>query len=162
MKIVTKNYSLQNGIRSYLVYLTDHNNNSLECYDIKGEEERISKENELSEKYSLGDEDLEYISLEEFKSQEDPTDSPLILVFYLDRGTFAQPELIKQYGDSVRMYLEDKGDNVRLFFMATDGEEKIVCINPVYIEDEKEFEKLDTLVRQVDEQFKGGVDSKVE
>ena len=44
MKIVTKNYSLQNGVRSYLVYLTDHNDNSLECYDIKGDKERISKE----------------------------------------------------------------------------------------------------------------------
>ena len=44
MKIVTKNYSLQNGVRSYLVYLTDHNDNSLECYDIKGDKERISKQ----------------------------------------------------------------------------------------------------------------------
>ena len=96
MKIVTKNYSITNGIRSYLVYLTDHNNNSLECYDIKGDKERIFKENELSEKYNLSDKDLEYISLEEFKSQEDPIDTPLILVFYLQRGTFAEPELIKQ------------------------------------------------------------------
>lgn len=157
MKIVTKNYSLQNGVRSYLVYLTDHNDNSLECYDIKGDKERISKENELSEKYNLGDEDLQYISLEEFKTQEDPTDTPLILVFYLDRGTFANPELIKQYGDNVRLYLEERGDNVRLFFMATDGEEKIVCINPLYIKDEGEFEKLNTLVHQLEEQFQVGV-----
>ena len=45
MKIVTKNYSLKNGKRSYLVYLTDHNNNSLECYDLVGEEDRINKLN---------------------------------------------------------------------------------------------------------------------
>jgi len=29
MKIVTKNYSLKNGKRSYLVYLKDENDNSL-------------------------------------------------------------------------------------------------------------------------------------
>ena len=47
MKIVTKNYSLKNGKRSYLVYLKDQNDNSLECYDIYGDEERLRKEEEL-------------------------------------------------------------------------------------------------------------------
>ena len=162
MKIVTKNYSLKNGERSYLVYLTDHNNNSLECYDVKGEEVRLSKENELSKKYEISDDNLTYISLEEFKSKEDPTESPLILVFYLDRPSFVEKELVKSYGENVKRYLEEQGDNVRLFFMPTDGEEKIVCINPLYIKDEDEFEKLNTLVHQLEEQFQVGVESKVE
>ena len=161
MKIVTKNYSLKNGERSYLVYLKDHNNKSLECYDVKGEE-RLTKENELSEKYEISDDNIEYTSLEEFKSQEDPTDSPLILVFYLDRPSFVEKELVKSYGENVKRYLEEQGDNVRLFFMPTDGEEKIVCINPLYIKDEDEFEKLNTLVHQLEEQFQVGVESKVE
>jgi len=161
MKIVTKNYSLKNGERSYLVYLKDHNNQSLECYDVKGEE-RLTKENELSEKYEISDDNIEYTSLEEFKSQEDPTDSPLILVFYLDRPSFVEKELVKSYGENVKRYLEEQGDNVRLFFMPTDGEEKIVCINPLYIKDEDEFEKLNTLVHQLEEQFQVGVESKVE
>jgi hypothetical protein len=162
MNIVTKNYSLTNGERTYLVYLTDHNNNSLECYDVKGEEERRSKENELSKKYEISDDNLTYISLEEFKSKEDPTESPLILVFYLDRPSFVEKELVKSYGENVKRYLEEQGDNVRLFFMPTDGEEKIVCINPLYIKDEDEFEKLNTLVHQLEEQFQVGVESKVE
>ena len=58
MKIVTKNYSLKNGERSYLVYLRDHNNKSLECYDVNGEE-RLTKENELSDKYEISDENIE-------------------------------------------------------------------------------------------------------
>ena len=161
MKIVTKNYSLKNGERSYLVYLKDHNNQSLECYDVKGEE-RLTKENELSEKYEISDDNIEYTSLEEFKSTEDPTDSPLILVFYLDRPSFVEKELVKSYGENVKRYLEEQGDNVRLFFMPTDGEEKIVCINPLYIKDEDEFEKLNTLVHQLEEQFQVGVESKVE
>ena len=99
------------------MYLTDHNNNSLECYDLVGEEDRINKENELSKKYEISDDNLDYISLEEFKSKEDPTDIPLILVFYLDRETFANGDLIKQYGENVKKYLEERGDNVRLFFL---------------------------------------------
>ena len=162
MKIVTKNYSLKDGKRSYLVYLTDHNNNSLECYDLVGEEDRINKENELSKKYEISDDNLDYISLEEFKSKEDPTDIPLILVFYLDRETFANGDLIKQYGENVKKYLEERGDNVRLFFMPTDIEkERIECINPIYIEDKREFEKLDDLVDQLESQFQVGNTTKV-
>lgn len=161
MKIVTKNYSLKNGKRSYLVYLTDHNNNSLECYDVCGEEDRLKKEEEISERFNLGDEDMEYVSLEDFKSQEDPTDNPLILVFYLDRGSFVNTELINAYGENVRKYLEEKGDNVRLFFIPTDGEEKINCINPVFIKDEDEFNKLNELVRSLEEQFQVNTESKV-
>ena len=162
MKIVTKNYSLKDGKRSYLVYLTDHNNNSLECYDLVGEEDRINKENELSKKYEISDDNLDYISLEEFKSKEDPTDIPLILVFYLDRETFANGDLIKQYGENVKKYLEERGDNVRLFFMPTDIEkERIECINPIYIEDKREFEKLDDLVYQLESQFQVGNTTKV-
>ena len=140
MKIVTKNYSLKNGERSYLVYLKDHNNNSLECYDVFGEEDRIKKENDLSEKYGI--EGVEYVSLEEFREDEEEDNKPLFLVFYLDKELFKQKELVSSYGANVKKYLDEKGDNVRLFFMPTENNEKIVCINPLYISDEKEFEKL--------------------
>ena len=85
MKIVTKNYSLKNGQRSYLVYLTDHNNKSLECYDVK-EEERLNKENELSEKYEISDDNIDYISLGEFKSKEDPINDSFIFSFLFGCG----------------------------------------------------------------------------
>lgn len=104
---------------------------------------------------------MEYVSLEDFKSQEDPTDSPLILVFYLDRGSFANSELVHAYGENVKRYLEEKGDNVRLFFMPTDGDEKINCINPVYIKDEEEFKKLNELVENLTEQFQLNQDTTV-
>ena len=62
MKIVTKNYSLKNGKRSYLVYLKDNNDISLECYDIYGDEERLKKEEELSEKYEIDTINISYVS----------------------------------------------------------------------------------------------------
>ena len=160
MKIVTKNYSLKNGERSYLVYLKDHNNKSLECYDVKGEE-RLIKENELSDKYEISDENIEYTSLEDFKSQEDPIDPPLFLIFYLDSTMFAQREAVQAYGENVKRYLDEKGDNVRLFFMPTKDKERIECINPIYIKDQNELEKLNRLVEELEDKFQLDVNSKV-
>jgi|TARA_R110000803_G_scaffold194392_1_gene257467 hypothetical protein len=156
MKIVTKNYSLKNGKRSYLVYLKDETNNALECYDVLGEEERIKKENDISEKHGV--EGVEYVSLEEFREGEEESNKPLFLVFYLNKELFKQEELVSSYGANVKKYLDEKGDNVRLFFMPTEHNEKIVCINPLYIGDEKEYEKLNTLIGELEEKFQLEVD----
>lgn len=153
MKIETKNYSLKNGKRSYLVYLKDQNNNSLECYDIYGDEDRLRKEEELSEKYEIDSVDITYVSLEKFKEDEDPVDKPLFLVFYLSRDLFSNSELVAAYGENVKKYLDEKGDNVRLFFMPTDTEEKIVCINPLYIETKDEYDKIDGLIKELESQL---------
>jgi hypothetical protein len=153
MKIETKNYSLKNGKRSYLVYLKDQNNNSLECYDIYGDEDRLRKEEELSEKYEIDSVDITYVSLEKFKEDEDPVDKPLFLVFYLSRDLFSNAELVAAYGENVKKYLDEKGDNVRLFFMPTDTEEKIVCINPLYIETKDEYDKIDGLIKELESQL---------
>jgi len=153
MKIVTKNYSLKNGKRSYLVYLKDQNDNSLECYDIYGDEERLRKEEELSEKYEIDTINISYVSLEKFKEDEDPVEKPLFLVFYLSRDLFTNKELVAAYGENVKKYLDEKGDNVRLFFMPTDGEEKIVCINPLYIDTKDEYNKIDSLIKELENQL---------
>lgn len=153
MKIVTKNYSLKNGKRSYLVYLKDQNDNSLECYDIYGDEERLRKEEELSEKYEIDTINISYVSLEKFKEDEDPVEKPLFLVFYLSKDLFANSELVAEYGENVKRYLDEKGDNVRLFFMPTDGEEKIVCINPLYINTKDEYNKIDSLIKELENQL---------
>ena len=94
MKIVTKNCSLSNGVRGYLIYLTDENGNSLECYDVTGEEERIEKENELSKEHNINGSDVEYVSLEKYKSQYNNY-TPLILVFYLNEELFTMQDAIK-------------------------------------------------------------------
>ena len=157
MKIVTKNCSLTKGVRGYLVYLTDDNEKSLECYDVTGEEERLEKENELSEKYGITDKDIEFISLEKYKTQHSNY-TPLILVFYLNEELFQMQDAIKAYGENVRQYLESKGDDVRLFFLPTKESEKITCVNPVYIEDENEFDKLNDLIQDITNNFQVGVE----
>jgi hypothetical protein len=157
MKIVTKNHSLENGIRGYLVYLMDDNGNAIECFEIFGGEERIKKENELSEQYEITHNQIEYVSLEKFRSQN-RNYSPLILVFYLQSELFSDRKTIAMYGETVREYLEKRGDDVRLFFLPTDGQERIECINPVYIDDETEFEKLNDMIEDLSNKFQVGVE----
>lgn len=157
MKIVTKNHSLEKGIRGYLVYLMDDNGNSIECFEIFGEEDRIKKENELSEQYGINHNQIEYVSLEKFRTQN-RNYSPLILVFYLQSELFSDRKTIAMYGETVREYLENRGDDVRLFFLPTDGQERIECINPVYIDDETEFEKLNDMIEDLSNKFQVGVE----
>jgi len=157
MKIVTKNNKLEKGIRYYLVYLNDDNGNPIECFDVTGDEERINKENELSEEYGIGTNDIEYVSLEKFRTQNRDY-TPLILVFYLERSLFAEREMIATYGENVRQYLESRGDDVRLFFLPTDNEEKIVCVNPVYIDEQEDFDRLNDLIEDLTKKFEVGVE----
>ena len=157
MKIVTKNHSLEKGVRGYLIYLMDENGNALECFEVFGEEERLNKENELSETHDINTDNINFVSLEKFRVQN-RTYSPLILVFYLQKDLFTNREMIATYGENVKQYLENRGDDVRLFFLPTEEQEKIVCVNPVYIEDQNEFDKLNDLIEDLTNKFQVGVE----
>ena len=158
MKVLTKNYGIESGERKYLTYLMDDNNKPLECFDTKGEVERSNVEMDLLKNNNLSMYDLEYMTLEEYYRQEIKADEPLILVFYLDSGVFAEQEMVKAYSENVKNYFDENGDNVRLFFMPTSGEERIECINPVYITEKTEIEKLNTLTEEVEKLFQVGVE----
>jgi hypothetical protein len=157
MKIITKNNRLEKGVRHYLVYLVDDNNNPIECVDAIGEEERTSKENEFSQKYDITTDDVEYVSLEKFRS-ENRDYTPLILVFYLEKSLFTNTDMIRIYGENVKEYLENRGDDVRLFFMPTEGKEEIKCINPVYIDESDDIQKLNDLISDLENKFQVGVE----
>lgn len=157
MKIITKNNRLEKGVRHYLVYLVDDNNNPIECVDAIGEEERTSKENEFSQKYDITTDDVEYVSLEKFRS-ENRDYTPLILVFYLEKSLFTNTDMIRIYGENVKEYLENRGDEVRLFFMPTEGKEEIKCINPVYIDESEDIQNLNDLISDLENKFQVGVE----
>lgn len=157
MKIITKNNRLEKGVRHYLVYLVDDNNNPIECVDAIGEEEKTSKENEFSQKYDITTDDVEYVSLEKFRS-ENRDYTPLILVFYLEKSLFTNTDMIRIYGENVKEYLENKGDEVRLFFMPTEGKEEIKCINPVYIDESEDIQNLNDLISDLENKFQVGVE----
>jgi hypothetical protein len=157
MKIITKNNRLEKGVRHYLVYLVDDNNNPIECVDAIGEEERTSKENEFSEKYDISTDDVDYVTLEKFRTQNRDY-TPLILVFYLEKSLFSNTDMIRSYGENVKNYLENRGDDVRLFFMPTEGKEEIKCINPVYIDESEDKKKLNDLISDLENKFQVGIE----
>lgn len=158
MKVLTKNYGIDSGERKYLTYLISEDNIALECYDTKGEVERSNIEMELLNNNNLSTDDLEYVTLEEYYRQDIKVDEPLILVFYLHESNFTNQEMMKSYSESVKRYFDENGDNVRLFFMRTSGEEKIDCINPSYITDKTEISKLNELISKLEETFQIGVE----
>ena len=83
---------------------------------------------------------------------------PLLIVFYLDREMMMNPDIVKPFADSVNDALAQRKANAMAFFMPTDGEERIECINPVYITEKTEIEKLNKLTEEVEKLFQVGVE----
>jgi len=69
-------------------------------------------------------------------------ENPTILVFYLLRDMFRDKMMINQYAESIRTHFEQKNLDVVCFFLPTDETERLECINPKYIDDQNEYEKL--------------------
>ena len=62
--------------------------------------------------------------------------TPLVLVFYLDRELLQNKQIATQFTDSVDIMIKKRGYNVMAFFLPTDGEERIECLNPVEMKDD--------------------------
>jgi hypothetical protein len=77
---------------------------------------------------------------------------PLIVIFYMFRETFANISLIEQISKSVNTLIESKNANMMAFFLATDTEERVECINPILVS-EVEMERINNLIQDISKQF---------
>lgn len=77
---------------------------------------------------------------------------PLILVFYLDRELMKNQEIMKPFASSVNQIIKVKDMNAVAFFLATDSEERIECINPAIVPEE-EMAKISKMVDDISKQF---------
>lgn len=77
----------------------------------------------------------------------------LILVFYIYRDVLAQEEIREKYFKSIKKHFDDMKMKVTLFFLPTDTEERIECINPKYIEDQNEILKLKKVLSDAEKLF---------
>lgn len=87
---------------------------------------------------------------------------PLVLVFYLDREVMMQGEIIRGFADSVNNAISQREANCMAFFLPTDGEERIECINPVMMH-EADMEKVNQMIQDLANNFdigKGADDGK--
>lgn len=77
---------------------------------------------------------------------------PLILVFYLDREVMMQGDIIRAFADSVNNAITQREANCMAFFLPTDGEERIECINPVMMH-EADMKKVDQMIQDLASNF---------
>jgi len=78
--------------------------------------------------------------------------SPLVLVFYLDREVMMQGDIIRAFADSVNNAIAQREANCMAFFLPTDGEERIECINPVMLH-EADMKKVDQMIQDLASNF---------
>lgn len=76
----------------------------------------------------------------------------IVLVFYLDRELLSQPQIAGPFVDMVNRELNAKNPKAVGFFLPTDGEERIECINPVQVS-KAEMSKINKLVDDIKKQF---------
>lgn len=82
---------------------------------------------------------------------------PLIIVFYLDGEMMRNPEIIKPFAESVNQMLAYKEANALAFFIPTQGEERVECINPVIVK-EADMEKINKIVEDIQKNFMVDID----
>jgi hypothetical protein len=72
---------------------------------------------------------------------------PKVIVFYLDREILNNREIVHQFAKSVDKVFDERHFNALAFFLPTDGDEHVECINPQLISKEdyqKVIEVLET------------------
>lgn len=76
---------------------------------------------------------------------------PLILVFYLDRMMMQQPSILKAFSDFVNDTIAKRDANIMAFFIPTDDNERVECINPLIATEEEKgriSEMLDGMTKE--------------
>jgi hypothetical protein len=86
---------------------------------------------------------------------------PLVLVFYLDAELMKNPQIIKPFAESIDKMLAFKKANALAFFLPTNGEERVECINPVTVKEE-DMEKVNKLIQDIKQNFSIGVEMDID
>ena len=141
MRIVIKETDNQDF--DYIVYVRTKMNTNIEA-ELSTKKELKTILDRLTIKYNTP-------SIE-FESKDIiTTDTPLILVLYLDRGLFTTPGL-EPFIESVNKTVSTKSDNILVFFAPTDTNERIECINPRLINENQKL-RIDNLINSLEEEF---------
>ena len=77
----------------------------------------------------------------------------LLLVFYIFRDTLQQTRVREEYMSSIKKHFDSLGLKTAIFFLPTDTEERIECLNPKYIEDQNDILKLKQILTNAEKYF---------
>ena len=86
---------------------------------------------------------------------EETKQHPLVIVFYLDREMMKQKEILQPFAGSINQMINQKKLNAIAFFLPTDGEERVECINPV-VTPKVEMDKIEKIISEIKTQFSVG------
>jgi hypothetical protein len=86
---------------------------------------------------------------------EETKQHPLVIVFYLDREMMKQKEILQPFAGSINQMISQKKLNAIAFFLPTDGEERVECINPV-VTPKVEMDKIEKIISEIKTQFSVG------
>ena len=78
--------------------------------------------------------------------------TPLVVVFYLDRELMSNQEIMTHFSSSVDEMIKVKKLNMVAFFLPTDDVERVECINPVQLEP-TDMEKVNKILDDLKSNF---------
>jgi len=78
--------------------------------------------------------------------------TPLCLVFYIDRELAGNKQIMGILNTNLNTLIAEKGDNIYAWYLPTDGEERIECINPV-LYSESDMEPVNKLIADIKAKF---------
>jgi hypothetical protein len=73
---------------------------------------------------------------------------PLILVFYLDRDMMGNHDIIVPFTEQVNNMITATNTKAMAFFLPTDGEERLECINPIQLA-EADMSRVNSIVEDL-------------
>ena len=80
------------------------------------------------------------------------TTNPLILVFYLEKEAMSNKQLITPFVESINQMICEKEANALAFFIPTNGNPRVECINPVQVA-ETDMAEINRLVEDIKKSF---------
>lgn len=89
------------------------------------------------------------------------TNHPLILVFYLEKEAMSNQLMIKPFVESINQMIYEKKANVMAFFIPTNGNPRVECINPSIVS-EADMSKINKMVEDIKKSFSIGEDINIE
>jgi hypothetical protein len=77
-------------------------------------------------------------------------EQPIILAFYVNRLT--EPEFIKAYSENINAIIQEKGFNMIAFFLPTDGDDRLECVNPILLEP-TDMDNINKIINDISKAF---------
>ncbi len=76
---------------------------------------------------------------------------PLITVFYIEKS-YLDNDFLRNYSTMVDNLIVEKNADMLAFFVPTDGESRIECINPMMVQ-EADMERINKIVEDLTKNF---------